>query len=245
MFFVKMPLFNQISSRKERFLHPAENGKSNIVLFHLEFQNKIHLGYKIIKRGIYYVCRIVSDEKGKQFKGSDYNRLKKVFSLWLCPCAPLKYANSSVSYDLCEHLRSGSAECLSKDKKAFDLLELMIIYMNQTKPPPEGTGFALLHTLLTDSLSSKKRYEILRRDYNIVIDKEEQEMFDLIKFAKENGRKEGRKEGRNLGRKEGRNLTYKQIISRMIKIGKTTEEICEDLGLTPAQIEKYNTTIGV
>ena len=240
-----MPLFNQISSRKERFLHPAENGKSNIVLFHLEFQNKIHLGYKIIKRGIYYVCRIVSDEKGKQFKGSDYNRLKKVFSLWLCPCAPLKYANSSVSYDLCEHLRSGSAECLSKDKKAFDLLELMIIYMNQTKPPPEGTGFALLHTLLTDSLSSKKRYEILRRDYNIVIDKEEQEMFDLIKFAKENGRKEGRKEGRNLGRKEGRNLTYKQIISRMIKIGKTTEEICEDLGLTPAQIEKYNTTIGV
>ena len=63
-----------------RVRFPSEGNKPRVVLFNLEFQNKIHPGYQITKRGIYYICRLLSDEKGKQFKGSNYNSLEKVFS---------------------------------------------------------------------------------------------------------------------------------------------------------------------
>ncbi len=78
-------------------------------------------------------------------------------------------------------------------------------------------------------------------------------MFDMFKYAEESGIKEGRKEGRREGRKEGRregriegriegrNEERKRIISNMLKNGRTTEEICKDLGLTLIQFNEYTT----
>ena len=221
---------------------PTADGDAQIVQFNLEFQNKIHPGYYITKRGIYYGCRLLSEEKGRLFEDSHYDQMKKVFSLWLCPSAPRKLANSSVGYELVERFHFGSRKCLSNDRKVYDLLELMIIYLNDAEPPPKGTtGLGLLHTLLTNSLSSKERSEILKRDYNIEIDMEELEMFDMFKYAEENGIKKGRKEGRKKGRMEGRDEERKKIISNMLKNGKKTDEICKDLGLTLMQFNEYTT----
>ncbi len=66
-------------------------------------------------------------------------------------------------------------------------------------------------------------------------------MFDMFKCAEENGIKRGRKEGRKKGRMEGRDEERKRIISNMLKNGKTTEEICKDLGLTLMQFNEYTT----
>jgi len=54
---------------------------------------------------------------------SHYDQLKKVFSIWLCPSAPKKLANSSVGYELIERFHFGSKMCLSRDRKIYDLLE--------------------------------------------------------------------------------------------------------------------------
>ena len=58
-------------------------------------------------------------------------------------------------------------------------------------------------------------------------------MFDMFKYAEENGIKKGRKEGRDEERKK--------IISNMLKNGRTTDEICKDLGLTLMQFNDYTT----
>ena len=58
-------------------------------------------------------------------------------------------------------------------------------------------------------------------------------MFDMFKYAEESGIKEGRKKGRDEERKK--------IISNMLKNGRTTDEICKDLGLTLMQFNDYTT----
>lgn len=48
------------------------------------------LGYDILKRALYYVSRIISSQKEREFEGSDYNSIKKstaFSSVWIPPTA--------------------------------------------------------------------------------------------------------------------------------------------------------------
>lgn len=46
------------------------------------------LGYDILKRALYYVSRIISSQKEREFEGSDYNKIKKVYSIFICMDSP-------------------------------------------------------------------------------------------------------------------------------------------------------------
>ena len=39
------------------------------------------IDYKLMKRAVYYVARLISSQKEKEFHGDDYNGLKKVYSI--------------------------------------------------------------------------------------------------------------------------------------------------------------------
>lgn len=39
------------------------------------------IDYKLMKRAVYYVARLISSQKEKKFHGDDYNGLKKVYSI--------------------------------------------------------------------------------------------------------------------------------------------------------------------
>ncbi len=129
------------------------------------------------------------------------------------------------------------------------------VYLNQSREPAEGMGLRLLHTLFSSSLSPEKRAEILERDYSIVFNQEEKTMFDMFRFAEENGlrkgrregrkegreegRKEGREEGRQEGRKEGTEETYLKVIRRLLLKGNSLEDVREMLDLTPKQMQDF------
>ena len=36
-----------------------------------------------MKRAVYYVARLISSQKEKEFYGDNYNGLKKVYSIWI------------------------------------------------------------------------------------------------------------------------------------------------------------------
>ena len=68
---------------------PSEKEKIGLLL-NVEAQNKFHPGYPLIKRGIYYCCRMVSSQYGTVFTKSHYGKIKKVYSIWICT-NPAKY----------------------------------------------------------------------------------------------------------------------------------------------------------
>ena len=40
--------------------------------------------YKILNRAVFYVGRLLSSEKERDFTGSDYDAIKSVYSTWIC-----------------------------------------------------------------------------------------------------------------------------------------------------------------
>lgn len=65
---------------------PAENGQGcgKRLLFDLEAQKEYYVKYRLITRGIYYSARMLSAQKNREFTGSEYSNLKKVYSIWIC-----------------------------------------------------------------------------------------------------------------------------------------------------------------
>ena len=65
---------------------PAENGQGcgKRLLFDLEAQKEYYVKYRLITRGIYYAARMLSAQKNREFTGSEYSNLKKVYSIWIC-----------------------------------------------------------------------------------------------------------------------------------------------------------------
>lgn len=62
------------------------DGKSppSRVIVNIEAQNEFKPGYAILKRGSFYCGRMISAQKETVFRNSDYNKLQKVYSIWLC-----------------------------------------------------------------------------------------------------------------------------------------------------------------
>lgn len=62
------------------------DGKSppSRVIVDIEAQNEFKPGYAILKRGSFYCGRMISAQKETGFRNSDYNKLQKVYSIWLC-----------------------------------------------------------------------------------------------------------------------------------------------------------------
>ena len=222
---------------------PNAANKQDRLIINLEFQNNLNPHCKIIKRGIYYSSCLLVDEKEKLFQDSHYEDLKKVYSIWICPNSPNSIANSIHYYDISEHLNGDSAKSLIK-RKAHDLIEMKLIFLNKIKLPTLGTGFHLLHTLINSPLTPQERADILEQHYSIVFNKEKFEMYDIIKdhedFARKEGRREGRREGRKEGLKEGENVAYFKSVKRMLDKGVSPEQIREYLGLTQEQLDTFN-----
>ena len=54
------------------------------LIINVEAQNDFYPGYPLIKRGIYYCCRMISSQYGREFTGPHYEKIKKVYSIWIC-----------------------------------------------------------------------------------------------------------------------------------------------------------------
>ncbi len=60
------------------------------VIINVESQNQWNPGYSLTKRAAYYAARMLSRQKGTVFTGSDYGKLQKVYTIWICLEPPKK-----------------------------------------------------------------------------------------------------------------------------------------------------------
>lgn len=65
-------------------------GETVGLLINVEAQNGYYPGYPLIKRALYYCSRMISSQYGAIFTHCHYEKLQKVYSIWLCMGAPGK-----------------------------------------------------------------------------------------------------------------------------------------------------------
>jgi len=135
------------------------------VIINLEAQKDEPTDYHILNRAVFYVSRLVSSQKERDFVKTNYNDIKRVFSIWVC----MNMNENSMNYI---HLTNDKLLGSYQWKGKIDLLNIVLIGIADKFPEHDEKYelHRLLNTLLSMELSVAKKLEIMETEYNILID---------------------------------------------------------------------------
>lgn len=196
------------------------------LLINLEAQRDFYPGYSIVTRGIYYGARMISSQKGTEFSGSNYDEIKKVYSIWICMNAPQYIGNTISEYSM---TKRDIVEGMLDQKSAYDKISIIIITLNEDCK--KGNKLTeMLSVLLSSAIAPADKMEIMEKKYEIPMErkikKELNQMCNLSDYVEEIGIKKGIVQGI----KRGKVLQQIEIIQKRLQKGKSLQEIAEGMG---------------
>ena len=122
------------------------------------------IDYKLMKRAVYYIARLITSQKEKEFHGDDYNGLKKVYSTWIRMDVQNYRADSIQQYSLSEKVLHGS---FHDQLKNYDLVKIIILNLCMKKKSKKLLD--LFHLLFVDLRLSDEKEKILHDEYDITL----------------------------------------------------------------------------
>ena len=130
-----------------------KNGLSQIIV-NVEAQKDEPTEYKILNRAIFYVSRLVSSQKERDFVNTNYDDIKQVFSIWIC---------MNMDYNSLSHIHLAKDEMLSPYdwKGNMDLLNIVLVGI--TNDIPEHDENYEMHRLIGALLSTELREQEKRK----------------------------------------------------------------------------------
>ena len=90
------------------------------VIVNLEAQKDEPISYYILNRAVFYVSRLVSSQKERDFVKTNYNDIKRVFSIWVC----MNMDENSMDY---VHLTDDKLLGTHQWQGGLDLLNIVLI----------------------------------------------------------------------------------------------------------------------
>ena len=143
-----------------------KNGLSQIIV-NVEAQKDEPTEYKILNRAIFYVSRLVSSQKERDFVNTNYDDIKQVFSIWIC---------MNMDYNSLSHIHLAKDEMLSPYdwKGNMDLLNIVLVGITNDIPEHDENYemHRLIGTLLSTELREQEKLDIIEHEYNIPISNE-------------------------------------------------------------------------
>ncbi len=135
------------------------------VIVNLEAQKDEPTSYHILNRAVFYVSRLVSSQKERDFVKTNYNDIKRVFSIWVC----MNMDENSMDY---VHLTDDKLLGSYPWKGGLDLLNIVLIGIANELPEHDDKYelHRLLSTLLSMELSIDEKLGIMEKEYRIAVD---------------------------------------------------------------------------
>ena len=172
----------------------TKDGLSQIII-NVEAQKDEPGEYEILNRAIFYVSRLVSSQKERDFENSSYNDIKRVYSIWIC----MNMEENTMSHiHLTKEDLIGSYEW----KGNLDLINIVMIGLAKELPEHDETYelHRLLGALLSQELTVDEKLSIIGNEYDIPIEenmrKDVSAMCNLGEGIEEKGIAIGRETGR-------------------------------------------------
>lgn len=143
-----------------------KNGLSQIIV-NIEAQKDEPTEYKILNRAIFYVSRLISSQKERDFVNTNYDDIKQVFSIWIC---------MNMDYNSLSHIHLTKDEMLKSCnwKGNLDLLNIVLIGITNEIPEHDEKYemHRLIGALLSSELKEQEKLDIIEHEYNIPISQE-------------------------------------------------------------------------
>ena len=204
IFYVSMP---SIVGRK--------NGLSQIIV-NIEAQKDEPTEYKILNRAIFYVSRLISSQKERDFVNTNYDDIKQVLSIWIC----MNMDDNSLSHI---HLTKDEMLKPCNWKGNLDLLNIVLIGITNEIPEHDEKYemHRLIGALLSSELKEQEKLDIIEHEYNIPISQEFREDVSIMC---------------NLS--QGiEDKAIAKIVMNMYKIGYTPNQIADAVGVSVDEVE--------
>jgi hypothetical protein len=164
------------------------------LIINCEAQKKYYPGYPIISRAIYYCSRLISSQYGRVFKHSQYGRINKVYSIFICQNSPKYLWNTITSYQITEKNLIGKA---SLNKRHYDKLTAVMVCLGDHEEEA-GSLLNLLDVIVSDQIDKKQKMQMMQDDFHIKmtddIKEEVSQMCNLGEGILERGLMRGRQE---------------------------------------------------
>ena len=209
------------------------DGLSQMII-NIEAQKDEPEKYDILNRAIFYVSRLISSEKERDFRKWNYNDIKQVYSIWIC----MNMEENSMSHI---HLVQDDLIGNHQWKGRLDLFNVIMVGVSNELPEHNGMYklHRLLGALLSQELTKKEKLDIIEKEYEIPMEEDFREdvniMCNLSEKIEEKGIEIGRAAGKIEGKMEGRLEAERAGEEKMIKMimnmyrrGDTEEEIASN-----------------
>ena len=190
--------FNAIAPSTE------EHGNIRLII-NAEAQNRFKLKYPLTKRAVYYGSRLISAQNGTVFTKSDYQKLRKVYSIWICVNPAKKFRNSITRYSLKPETIIGNAV---EAPENYDLINIVMVCLGKMEEWNDNNLIKFLGVLFQNELSAREKKDILERDFNIpmteTFESEVDDMCNLSQGVAEEAMQKGIEKGIQKGIEQGR-----------------------------------------
>ena len=155
---------------------------------------------------------MISEQHDSVFIGEHYEKIQKVYSIWICPSTPECRKNQMTRYHMTKDQVIGNTYV---KEQAYDLMEIIILSLGEPENDADCSILNLLNTLFSPSVLPDEKKNVLSKKYNIAmtaeLESEVQRMCNLSTAIENQGIKKGLAEGRAEGRAEGVDLMAKLV----------------------------------
>ena len=147
-----------------RFLAVVPGTKEPVqLIINVEAQKSDKTSYPLIKRAIYYGSRMISAQKNTVFVNSHYEKIRKVYSIWIQMNVGKEKANTITRYRIAEEQVVGHV----KEREAnYDLMTVLMIGLGSAESADRPI-LRLLDILLSAETKPDAKKAILERDFDI------------------------------------------------------------------------------
>ena len=193
-----------------------KDGVSQIII-NIEAQKDAPSGYSILNRGIFYACRLISSQKERDFVNTNYDDIKRVYTICICMNMP---ENSLDYYQLANRKTLGSRTWEGKQ----DMINIVLIGLAKDLPVHDEKYelHRLLVALMSKQLTTSEKLNIIEKEYKIQVNdtlrKDVSVMCNLSQGIVDE--------------------TLEKVILNMHRLGYTSEQIAKAVEMSKEEVEK-------
>ena len=133
------------------------------LMIDLEAQRNFSPGYPLLKRAAYYCGRMISAQRGPVFSSSDYGRLRKVYSIWICLDPPARLSGTIGKYEMTETL----VPSVPANRSDYDMMTIIMIYLGGQS---ENELLQMLNLLFSIAVRPAEKIQRLKDEFHIRVD---------------------------------------------------------------------------
>mgnify|MGYP007084366389 CR=1 FL=1 len=188
--------------------------------------------------------RMISAQHGPIFTKSEYGKIRKVYSIWICTQPSDGFENTLTRYSIKPEQLIGEAQ---EETENYDLMSVVMIGLGKPGTENHKGILKFMEVLLSSTRSGSEKKKILEEEFGVAMSEElEREVLEVCNLS-QGVRAEGREEGRQEGRIEGIGIGEIRMLVQLVREGDlpleraaakakmTVEQFKETMENTPLQ----------